>query len=290
MCGACELEEIQLADSDDVVIAEIYLRTDLQVQLAVLHRTRASADSTAPVPGARIEVTSASGQVLRFIEAPDSTCLTTVQRNRITGATCYTSDPAQRFDIRTGQRYTTRIVLPDGGQITGATTVPSDFQMIRPTNAVCSIPAGTLFDIVWSRSPDAWAYPSETQLRGIRRILEDQYDIIIDREPLRLFGLAVSSTDTTIVFPAEFGLFDRFNDDLTEALVVIQQGLPEGVVADVVITAADRNYVNWERGGNFNPSGVIRIGNLRGNGAGVFGSLVPKHFQIRVGSREHPPC
>jgi hypothetical protein len=62
------------------------------------------------------------------------------------------------------------------------------------------------------------------------------------------------------------------------------------VVADVVIAAADRNYVNWERGGNFNPSGLVRIGSVRGDGFGVFGSLVVKSFQIRVGSTEYPPC
>lgn len=289
-CAACELEDVELADSRDIVIAEMYLRTDRQTQLAILHRTRASSDSTAPVPGARIEVTAASGAVMRFVPAPDSACVTTIQQNRITGASCYMSDPAQRFDVHPGERYSARILLPDGGQLTGVTTVPSDFRVVRPADAICALPAGTQMDIVWTSSPDAWAYPSEIQLRGIRRILEEQHGVIIDRDPLRLFGLAISSTDTTIAFPREFGLFDRFNDDLTEALVVLQQGLPSGVVVDVVIAAGDRNYINWERGGNFNPSGVIRIGNLRGDGAGVFGSIVPKHFQVRIGSRDHPPC
>jgi hypothetical protein len=132
-------------------------------------------------------------------------------------------------------------------------------------------------------------YPSEISIRGLRRALQ-QEGIDIDHEPVRLFGLSISNSDTTISFPNEFGLFDRFDDDLTEALVAIQAGLPATVVTDVVIAAADRNYVNWERGGNFNPSGVVRIGNLRGAGTGVFGSLVVKHFQVRVGSTEHAPC
>ena len=290
VCVACELEDIQIADSDDIVIAEIYLRTDEQVQLATLHRTRASADTTAAVPGARIEVTSETGAVLRYVEAPDSLCLTTVQKGPITGVSCYTSDPAQRFDILPGRSYSLRVVLPDGGVLTGNTRVPSDFTIVRPASNVCALPPGTTFDIVWRRSADSWAYPSEIQLRGLKAILQQQYNIEIERDPLRLFGLAVSSSDTTMAFPGDFGVFDRFNEDYTAALVVLQNGLPAGVVTDVVISAADRNYVNWERGGNFNPSGYIRIGNVRGNGAGVFGSLVPRRFQVRVGSTEHPPC
>jgi hypothetical protein len=149
--------------------------------------------------------------------------------------------------------------------------------------------ANSRLEVAWTASPDAWVYAAETNLRGLAPLLAQQ-GIELERDPLRLFGLSVSSADTTIVFPSEFGLFDRFDDDLTEALAAIQNGLPSGVVADVVVGAADRNYVNWERGGNFNPSGVVRIGNIRGAGAGVFGSMVGKSFQVRVGSTQHPPC
>jgi hypothetical protein len=44
----------------------------------------------------------------------------------------------------------------------------------------------------------------------------------------------------------------------------------------VVVAAADRNYVNWVRGGNFNPSGLVRVPSVRGDGTGVFGSIVAK--------------
>ena len=86
-------------------------------------------------------------------------------------------------------------------------------------------------------------------------------------------------------------MFDRFDDDLTEALAFLQQGLPEGIaLTEVVIAAADRNYVNWERGGNFNPSGTIRVPSVHGQGTGVFGSIVPKSFQVRVGDITRPAC
>jgi hypothetical protein len=179
--------------------------------------------------------------------------------------------------------------LPDGAELTGATVVPGDFNLIQPATATCALSPATRFEVQWTTSPGAWVYAAETYLHGLRQILAQQ-GIMIEEDPLRLFGLAVSNSDTTISFPNEFGLFDRFDSDLTEALVAIQGGLPNAVVADVVIAATDRNYVNWERGGNFNPSGPVRIASIRGAGTGVFGSMVVKSFRIRVGSTEHPPC
>jgi hypothetical protein len=290
LCAACELEEVVTASSEDIVIAEVYLRADEEIQTALLHRTRQAGDSTAAVPGARVEVTNAAGQVLHYEAAPDSMCIEARRDTRdVVLGSCYASDPAQRFDILPGERYALRISLPDGGVLTGNTTVPSDFRVIRPAEPVCALPAATRLAVTWSVSPHAWVYASETYLRGLRRLLAEQ-GIEIEQDPLRLFGLSVSSSDTAITFPSEFGLFDRFNPDLAVALAAIQNGLPSGVVADVLIGSADRNYVNWERGGNFNPSGIVRIGNIRGAGAGVFGSMVVKTFQIRVGSTQHPPC
>ena len=288
--AACELEEAVITRADDVVIAAMYLRTDRQVQTALLHRTRQAGDSTRPVPGARIEVTSQAGAVLQLHAAPDSVCVLAQTDTRdIVIGTCYASDPQVRYDIVPGERYALRIVLADGGELTANTTVPQNFRIIRPASGVCALPPATRFETQWTPSPDAWVYAAETNMRGLQRALADQ-GIELDREPLRLFGLSVSSADTTILFPAEFGLFDRFDDDLTEVLAAIQPGLPNGVVADVVIAAADRNYVNWERGGSFNPSGIVRIPSVRGDGSGVFGSLVVKSFQIRVGATDYPPC
>jgi hypothetical protein len=284
LLAGCQLDQVVTADSEDIVIAEVYLRTNADVQVALLHRTF-QASSSPTVPNALIEVTNAAGVALRYFPADDTMCVVPQRQRPIIG-TCYTSSQRSRFVIP-GESYALRITLPGGREITGNLTVPGNFIVHRPGSHECSLPPSTRFEIAWSPSPNAWVYPSEIGITGLRRILQPQG---IDLpEPLSLFGLSVSSTDTTISFPNEFGLFDRFDNDLTEALVLIQGGLPDSTQADVTITAADRNYVNWERGGNFNPSGVVRIGNLRGDGAGVFGSLVITHFHIRVGSA-HPPC
>jgi hypothetical protein len=97
--------------------------------------------------------------------------------------------------------------------------------------------------------------------------------IEVEEDSLSLLGLSIAENDTTLVFPSEFGVFDRFDLDRDLALV-LQEGLPQGTRARIVVAAAERNYVNWVRGGNFNPSGAVRIPSLRGDGVGVLGAVV----------------
>ncbi|MGH7468157.1 MAG: DUF4249 family protein [Longimicrobiales bacterium] len=285
----CELQEVQLAESEDLVIAEVVLRTGAPNQVAWLHRTRGSAHKDPLVENATVRVYNASNAVLELRPAADESCI--IARDDTepeTHGSCYASGIGG-MPVQPGQTYRLSVVLPDGRTLTGSTTVPNDFQMLRPATSVCSVPALTPFDVSWSISPGAWVYAAETSLRGIRAALEP-HNVSVDRDPLRLFGLSLSARDTSIAFPAEFGLFDRFDEDLVEVLTFLQRGLPEGVIAGVVIAAADRNYVNWERGGNFNPSGPVRVPSVHGDGTGVFGALVPKAFQVRVAEPERTPC
>ena len=100
-----------------------------------------------------------------------------------------------------------------------------------------------------------------------------------DNDPLHLLGLSISDQDTTTVFPSEFGVFDRF--DLDHDLATrLQEGLPDSTTAEVSITAVEGNYVNWARGGNFNPSGQVRVPSLRGDGTGVFAATVSRRFVV----------
>lgn len=59
---------------------------------------------------------------------------------------------------------------------------------------------------------------------------------------------------------------------IAEAEDVVVAGSCYRSVADQ-IAAGDRNYVNWLRGGRFNPSGMIRVPSVHGDGTGVFGSV-----------------
>ena len=110
---------------------------------------------------------------------------------------------------------------------------------------------------------------------------------MVVEDPLKLLGLSISDQDTTIVFPSEFGIFDRFdlNQDLATRL---QDGLPPSTTAQVSITAVEGNFVNWARGGNFNPSGQVRVPSLRGDGTGVFAATVSRGFLV-VSSEQAGP-
>ncbi|HSL69705.1 MAG TPA: hypothetical protein VK864_05655, partial [Longimicrobiales bacterium] len=227
------------------------------------------------------------GAVAVFAQVTDTMCIIPRPDTQESTGSCYASAPGALV-IEPDRTYELLIQV-DQQMLTGTTTVPGDFRIIRPQASSCSIAAQSNFEIMWARSDRAWVYAGETILYNIRSALAP-YSIPLDRDPLRLFGLALSSADTTIAFPKEFGLFDRLDENLTEALAFLQRGLPAGVSAEVVIAAADRNYVNWERGGNFNPSGQVRIPSIRGDGTGVFGSLVPKTFLVEVDRPALPGC
>lgn len=284
LLAACDLTEVTIAESADLVVAEITLRAGDSIQYAFLHR---SLQTGVPVTveDATIEVRNAGGAVLGFEPAPQNECV--VDTITTVLGSCYRST-MRGFAIVPGESYALRIDA--GGKVlTASTRVPQPFTLLRPTAGTCSVPPATAFTITWTRSSDAWVYVSETLLEGLAAALAQQ-DIELKEDPLRLFALSLSNQDSTVVFPTEFGLFQRFEPGLTKALIAIQNGLPPGVSADVTIAAADRNYVNWERGGNFNPSGAVRVASVRGDGTGVFGSIVPHRFRIVVGGAGLPAC
>lgn len=286
MLAACELQEVTLAESEDVVVAEITLRAGERQQTALLHRTLNDGASL-PVEAARVEITNARGDTLTFAQAEANRRALCLHDPADTG-TCYIStDPG--YEILAGETYTLRIQTADGRVLTGATRVPQALNILRPARIECSLPPNTAFTIEWTSSEGTWVYVAETLIAGLKPFLESQ-NIELKEDPLRLFGLSLSNVDTTVVFPTEFGLFQRFDPDLTAALIAIRNGLPASVTAEVTVAAADRNYVNWERGGNFNPSGLVRVPSIRGDGTGTFGSIVPKRFIVHVGGPLFPAC
>lgn len=273
--GACELQQVTLAEPEDIVVAEVVLEAGATRQLALLHRTHGSDGG---VPDARIEVRDDAGASFLLLPAPDSLCLLPSDSAGARTSTCFAADTPTDA-VMEDRTYHLHIDLPGAGAIDGTTTVPGAFDLLRPVSDACYLPAGDTLDLAWTPSDRTWAYIVETLLIGIREPLARR-GITIEQDTIRLLGLAVARDDTTIVFPTEFGLFDRFNADLTDALVVLQQGLLDGVDADIVVGAADRNWVNWARGGNFNPSGFVQVPSVFGAGTGVFGSVVTRRLRV----------
>jgi hypothetical protein len=298
--AACELQEVVLTEVDDVVVAEVVVQVrdnlalggDL-VAYALLHRTSGSA---AGVPGARVVIHTPSGPV-ELLESPESHCLWVGPPEY--GRTCYRAPNEFRDRFRPGEALTLEIALAGGGRLQAAVRVPGDFQLIgrfgsgsaRP----CRLAPGTNFDLEWSRSDGAWAYVAETGLEDLQRGFAAE-GIEVPGDYLYLLGLAISGADTTIAFPREFGLVERFSVGRDLALA-LQRGLPVGAFGRVSVAAVERNYTNWARGGTFNPSGQVRIPSIRGDGTGFFGATVVRTMTVVVppavgwGDGETlPPC
>lgn len=287
--GGCELREITLATPDDVIIAEVVLRAGEERQTAYLHRT-SSGHGDARVYGAHITITEGeSGASFDMEVDSDSVCLDPPpESGSASVGTCY-SAAASPSPVRAGHSYTLRIELPGGLVLTGATTVPAAFTLLAPATDWCMLPADTTLELVWSRSAGTAVYIVEAEMQNLRGALRQRGQDVPGSGPVELVGLSVTAEDTTLTFPSELGLFERFDEDVHPILVAIRAGLPPGVTTEGSVAAADRNYVNWVRGGNFNPSGQIRISSLRGDGVGVFGSLVTRPFTIVTPAEPPPP-
>ena len=282
----CELQEITVARSEDVIVAEVYLSAEVDgiYSTAWIHRTQGNAASTREAPFAEVFLRAESGiSTVRLRPAELSLCIGDELPEGFRGS-CYFAGPLEPRYFGPGSLVEAIIRLPDGGRITGQTRVPGDYKLLSPRTygrRICSLEPAHRLHLEWTRAQGAWAYISETQIYNLTAALQDA-NIEVEQDPLLLVGLSISEADTTIVFPSEFGLFDRPNLGRDLALV-LQEGLPFGTQAEVVIAAADRNYVNWVRRGAFNPSGIVRVPSLHGDGTGVLGSVVRRRFTVDAG-------
>lgn len=289
MGSGCELTETLEVEPPEMVVAEVLLRAGELTQKAYLHRTGTPDPSTGrQVPGARIVVRDAVGDSIVLVPSPLSECVVFWRGSfLLADGSCYSAfsepdgppRPEDSF-VQPGRRYDLRIETHDGRVLEGSTTVPGAFELRRPDpeeGEVCWIPPERSLEVVWTQAEGAWAYIVEAYVNELRGVLEPR-GIEVPEDPLFLRGVSVSQADTTVSFPGAFGLLDRLELD-RELLLALQDGLPDGVWADVLIAAADPNFVNWGRGGTFNPSGTVRIPSIRGDGTGVFGSMNPLTFR-----------
>lgn len=279
--AGCDLDEITIVEIEDVVIAEIYVNltgdpSENEIR-AFLHRTVGQPGSRSDeLPDARIVVSRPDGLTLELVRDTLERCFEALPTVEQEGA-CFLADPAQTPELTPGDLLEVVVTLADGGTLLGATRVPSSFQ-IDGLSRRCRLDPNTLLPIRWSSSEGAWAYVNETSIGGLPEALRRE-GILVLEDPLKLLGVSISAQDTTIVFPSEFGVFNRF-DLAQDVSVRLQSGLPPSTSAEVSITAVEGNYVNWARDGGFNPSGQVRVPSLRGDGTGVFGATVTQRFFV----------
>jgi hypothetical protein len=290
--AACELEEITVIDFSDVVVAEVYVTlganpTDHEVR-ALLHGTAAGgAPDSETFDGASVRVVRGGVDTLDLVLGPVTECVDSLPSGL--AGSCFV-DGGLAATLVPGDALDLTVALPDGRLLLGAARIPGNFQ-VDGIGTSCRLDPDTLLALRWTRSTDAWAYVNETHINGLPAALASE-GIVVEDDPLYLLGLSISATDTTVVFPSEFGVFDRFDLDQDLALR-LQEGLPAGTDAEVSVTAVERNYVNWVRGGSFNPSGQVRVASLRGDGTGVFGAAVTRKFDVVAadpGGGQPPDC
>jgi hypothetical protein len=289
LSAGCDLGEVTVAAPEAVVVAEVYLRwaEDAGDARALIHRSVGHASE--PIEGARVRMRDEHGREEVFEEVDRAYCLARAPADFREG--CYRLPRAAREMVRPEGRYEVTVELPSGERLEGHTRMPGDFSLVKPTvvEGSCGLPPDTGMRLAWTPASGAWAYLPEASIGGLRDVLAPQ-GIDVRTDPVVLVGLAVSEADTTIAFPSEFGVFNRFSGD-GDLLLALRDGLPDGVGGRIVVSAIDRNATNWSRGGAFNPSGWVRIPSLFGDGTGVVASAVVRGFDFEVDPDGHrPPC
>ncbi len=306
----CELTEVTVFEPEDVIIAESQVVLTLapdyaadisMTALALLHRTN-ERDGSRRVMGATVRVSGESGATVQFVEQDSAAvCLvpreevrTTVFGNDSTvvirtvvpfnEASCYRAELSPS-PFAPGERLSLEITAPDGRVITGASRTPGAFSFmgLAQEGGSCRLDPDTNYRFNWTPSENTWAYIADTRIEGLGPALAPQ-DIEAP-DSLYLVGLAISREDTEIVFPRDFGVFDFFDGDDNDRDIIraLNEGLPGGAWASISLAATDRNWVNWARRGNFNPSGLVRIPSLVGDGTGVFGTAVQRLVSVTSG-------
>lgn len=300
----CELVDVDVAQPDDVVVAQVtaLLRSGeaegdgfgLSAS-ALLHRTR-RASGVQPVDGATVRIANQHGREVVLVPEPRGYLCIGVDSLRWgwlqdeTGASCYRFAQTEA-PFQPGDQLALEVDLPDGRQLTGASQAPSRFSMpeLRLADGVCAMLPETQQRIDWTPSEGAWGYKSEVRIDG----LDDDADgegLRADSVHLEL--LALGREKTGLVFPRAFGLSEYLDGPYSRELILsLRDGLPAGASAVFAVTAIDRNWFNWTRNSSFTFSGVVRIPSVFGDGSGVFATGIRRRFEVMVGDAvEAPAC
>jgi hypothetical protein len=287
LAAGCDLAEVATAPGEDVIVVEGVLRTDQETQQVLLHRTVDGA-LAGGVEGADVTVTGAAGDVHKLVPGGSDcyqiSALYAPSDSLDFRGSCYITTGQDVGWVQPGRRYDLRVETPDGRLVEGRTVVPGAYTVpsLRADpqlGFLCSMAPDSAFELVWRQSAGAWSYVADLSISGLSQPLAGRGFFVPD--PMLVRGLSVSQSDTTLVLPTEFGIFERLQYD-SDLLLAISQGFPEGARMDLVLAAADRNWVNGVRGGSFNPSGLVRISTVVGDGVGVFGSLNVRRATILV--------
>lgn len=300
--AGCELDEVAIPGGEDILVVEAILDASKEAQHVLLHRSVAGARVRGE-KGARVVVRRGDGLEVTFVEAPLEACANIDQR-RTEGAdavklraSCYLSPLDTGRWVIPGERYELLVETAAGERLQGRTTLPGSFELLGLSPAAspasegeefCIIPPGSPITLHWSVAPGAAAYLTHLRIDGIRDALAGS-GIPGIPEVVELYGASISELDTTIVIPAEMGVFE-LGKYPHELMLALSGGFPAGTVVHLTIGAMDRNYVTAVRGDSYNPSGMVRVSTVAGDGIGVFGSVIRHVLAMWVHDGEGDSC
>lgn len=293
--AGCELTEVAAPASADVLVVEAVLRVGSARQYVILHRSL-EGNSVRGEPGASVSVIDPHGERIVYEERDLWECLSSGPRQRDfrgieLSASCYASPLDRLYFVEPGGAYELEVRTVGGEVGQGRTVVPAAFTYRSPAVTlnpqtligVCSLPTRP-FTLAWGRSEGSWSYVVKMEITGWADELRQMG--IEAPDPIELTSVSVSAADTTLLFPTNIGLFQRGELD-QRIFTTLRSGLPAGVAATLVVLANDRNYTNAIRGGQFNPSGNVRLPSVVGDATGLFGSVVPV---VVRSTPDGPPC
>ena len=238
LLGIACVDQTPVTPSANRVIVLAVIDPAVSDQTFIVQTTTGAENQQRDVQGARVTVTTPDAQTLVATEVPD-TVPPRFKGDRVVINTRYHVSFASVGGIVPGGRYLLHIVLPDGREVNGATTVPVATMSVGP-----ALPD---FDRYHDTLSLAWP-----AVRGAAA-----YEVFISAQTtFNVFS------DTAIVIP---GLAE--NEDGNPAFW-------PGLTNRIVVIAVDANYYDYYRRTSDIFSGRGLINHLDG-GIGVFGSIAP---------------
>jgi len=229
--SACELTETLLVDETEVILVASYVivtqpngdGAPTMIASARLSRSNAPYVETdvfgdPVVQNARVAIVGANGRRVRLQPADRLDCQLDGrsgegrERAGITASACYrASTNAEPF--APGEQIALQVTLADGRLLFGDSRIPGAFSFLDEgaNQGLCRVEPKSNHRLSWTPSENAWAYLSETNVRGLDRVLTDRDFEVPDS--VYLSGLSIGEEDTDIVYPRDLAGFSTFDDE-----------------------------------------------------------------------------
>ena len=186
--SGCELDEVTLAQPEDIPVVEAYIRVgDGEDQISAFVHWTLGTRPARDLLALGVSLTGEDGVAIPLFPEAFSECLREGLEEDVEGV-CYSVGSWAEGRFEPGTRVELEILFEDGGVIRGATVIPDSISLIQPAaGGQCALPPGRNLEFVWSRSPGVWAYSAETEISDLRSALASE-GIVVETDSVALLG------------------------------------------------------------------------------------------------------